>query len=65
MKITVNKSENIGVTFDGLVATAFPGTKKINMSLNPVGRNCGTVSVDGVVYDWVDHGEYVNFMRAE
>lgn len=65
MTIKINKSSNVGNTFYGLVATAFPGAWQISVDLNAVGRNCGTAYVDGVAYDWVDHGEYVNFMRAQ
>lgn len=63
----VKKSENIGVTFDGLVATAFPGVnpKLIKHEILPGFSSCGLVHVDGVAYDYVDHGDHVNFMRAE
>ena len=63
----VKKSENIGVTFHGLIATAFPGVnqKLIKHEILPGFSSCGSVYIDGVAYDYVDHGDYVNFVRAE
>lgn len=44
----VKKSENIGVTFDGLIATAFPKAKRISFEIIPGFHGCGTAHVDGV-----------------
>ena len=61
----VMKSDNIGNTFNALVATAFPGAKNISFEIIPGFSNCGTAYVDGVAYDYVDYGDYVNFVRAK
>ena len=63
--ITIKKSDNVGNTFDGLVATAFPGSKMSHFEINQVSRNCGTVRIDGVDYDWLDCVDSVRFMVAE
>lgn len=63
--ITVNKSENIGNTFIGVLVTAFGD--KANFVVEPFMQygNCGTIEVNGMAYDWFDRGKSFEFLVAE
>lgn len=62
----VLKSQNVGNTFYGILAVAFPSVdgRLIKLRAEMQHGNCGTVEIDGVGYDWFDRGDWYEFVEA-
>lgn len=63
----INKSENIGTTFIGLICTAFQcnfSSVLIDPVMQSAQNGCGTIEVAGMAYDWFDRGESIEFIEA-
>jgi len=62
----ISKSQNLGNTFSGILAAAFPSVdaRLIKVPAHMQSGRCGTVEVDGVGYDWFDRGDSYEFMVA-
>ena len=67
MAIIVEKSKNIGTTFNGIIATAFPMVDTRLIKVDPFMQcgNCGTIEVNGMAYDWFNRSDRFEFMVAE
>lgn len=64
--VTVKKNDNVGNTFEGLIATAFPRAKNIKIDPSLQHRStCGTVEIDGAHYDWRNNGDLITFVVAK
>ena len=64
-KVTIEKSNNIGNTFDGLVCAAFDcKIKDIRKDYHLQHGDCGTIEVFHEVFDWFDRGDRIEFIAA-
>jgi len=67
MAIIIEKAKNVGNTFNGIIATAFPGVESKQIKVDPFMQcgNCGTIEVAGVAWDWFNRADRFEFMVAE
>jgi len=66
--IKQNKANSHGVTFEGVVMSAFNLPNQRHMKIELLGASCWVVEIlqngEWVEYGAVDHGEYVNFVES-
>jgi len=67
MAIIIEKSKNLGTTFAGIIATAFPLADARQIKVDPLMQcgNCGTIEVNGEAFDWFNRADRFEFMKAE
>jgi len=63
----INKAQNIGTTFVGLICSAFKcdyGCVLVDPFMQSPEKGCGTIEVAGFAYDWFDRGDAIEFIEA-
>jgi hypothetical protein len=63
--IEVLKDDNHQGTLEGALAIAFPGADVQKLDTAPLGSGMGTVSVNGVDWDWLRKADRFRFIIAE